>query len=45
MGIKGPSGILWYNGDLNNINGLANEVNTAVTDAHVYDNFVVRGRL
>ena len=32
---------LWYNGDFNNVNGLANEVNTAVADAHVYDNFVV----
>ena len=41
MGIKGVSGTLWYNGDFNNINGLANEVNTTVTDAHVYDNFVV----
>ena len=41
MGVKGPSGILWYNGDFNNINGLANEVNTLVADAHVYDNFIV----
>jgi len=33
--------VLWYNGDLNNVNGLANEQNTAVADAHVYDNFIV----
>jgi len=37
----GSAGILWYNGDFNAVNGLANEVNTAVADAHVYDNFIV----
>jgi hypothetical protein len=34
--------ILWYNGDFNNVNGLANEQNTnPVTQAAVYDNFNV----
>ena len=34
--------ILWYNGDFNGVNGLANEVDpTVTTGASVYDNFVV----
>lgn len=32
---------LWYNGDFNGVDGLANERNTIVTQASVYDNFVV----
>jgi len=36
-----PPGSLWYNGDFNYVNGLANERNTAVTQAAVYDDFNV----
>lgn len=32
---------LWYNGDLDNQNGLANELNTAVTDSRIVDDFDV----
>ncbi len=32
---------VWYNGDFNGVNGLANEVNDSISDAYVYDNFVV----
>lgn len=32
---------LWYNGDFNGANGLANEQNTSVTQASVYDDFIV----
>jgi hypothetical protein len=32
---------LWYNGDFDGRNGLANERNTIVSQAAVYDNFVV----
>jgi hypothetical protein len=39
----GYGGTLWYNGDFNGINGLANERNTAVTQAAVYDDFNVTG--
>ena len=38
---SGSSSVLWYNGDFNGVNGLANEQNTNVTQAAVYDNFVV----
>jgi hypothetical protein len=38
---QAPPGSLWYNGDPNNISGLANERNTAVTQAAVYDDFNV----
>ena len=31
----------WYNGDLDGINGLANERNTTVSQSNVYDDFVV----
>jgi hypothetical protein len=34
---------LWYNGDLNSVNGLANERNTLVAQAAVYDDFNVTG--
>jgi hypothetical protein len=32
---------LWYNGDLDQRNGLANETNSIVSDAKVYDDFIV----
>jgi predicted outer membrane repeat protein len=32
---------LWYNGDFNGVNGLANEQNTAVEQSSVYDDFIV----
>ena len=31
----------WYNGDFNGVNGLANEKNTTIAQASVYDNFTV----
>ena len=34
---------LWYNGDFNGVNGLANERNTIVSQAAVYDDFNVTG--
>lgn len=34
---------LWYNGDFNFADGLANEINTWVTQANVYDDFIVGG--
>jgi hypothetical protein len=36
-----PPGSLWYNGDFNGVNGLANERNTIVSQAAVYDDFIV----
>ncbi len=38
-----PQGALWYNGDFNGVNGLANEDNFAGSGAfaHTYDDFVV----
>src|SRR5262249_32221243 len=36
-------GSLWYNGDFDGRNGLANERNTAVSQAAVYDNFFATG--
>jgi hypothetical protein len=38
---QAPPGSLWYNGDVNGVNGLANERNTVVTQAAVYDDFNV----
>ena len=38
---QAPPGSLWYNGDLNDVNGLNNERNTGVTQAAVYDDFDV----
>jgi hypothetical protein len=32
---------MWYNGDFNGVNGLANEKSTTTSQASVYDNFVV----
>ena len=40
QGATGPA-VLWYNGDFDGVNGLANENNTAVGQSSVYDNFVV----
>ena len=34
---------LWYNGDADGVNGLANERNTVVSQAGVYDDFAVTG--
>jgi hypothetical protein len=42
---QAPPGSLWYNGDFNGVNGLANERNTAVTQAAVYDDFNVTAPL
>ena len=36
---QAPPGSLWYNGDWNFIGSLANERNTGVTQAAVYDDF------
>jgi hypothetical protein len=38
---QAPPGSLWYNGDFNGVNGLANERNTIITQAAVYDDFNV----
>ena len=38
---QAPPGSLWYNGDFNGVNGLANERNTIVSQAAVYDDFNV----
>ena len=38
---QAPPGSLWYNGDWNYVNGLANERNTLVSQAAVYDDFNV----
>ena len=38
---QAPPGSLWYNGDFNGVNGLANERNTVVSQAAVYDDFNV----
>jgi hypothetical protein len=42
---QAPPGSLWYNGDFNGFNGLANERNTAITQAAVYDDFNVTASL
>jgi len=36
---QAPPGSLWYNGDFNGINGLANEQATSIGQSSVYDNF------
>jgi hypothetical protein len=38
---QAPPGSLWYNGDFNGVNGLANERNTTVAQAGVYDDFII----
>src|ERR1700736_6205699 len=38
---QAPPGSLWYNGDFNNVNGVANERNTIISQAAVYDDFNV----
>jgi hypothetical protein len=40
---QAPPGSYWYNGDFNGVNGLANEQNTVVSQAGVYDDFIVSG--
>src|SRR5438270_4511520 len=40
-----PTRTLWYNGDFNYVNGLANERNTLVTQAAVYEDFNVNAPL
>ena len=42
---QAPPGSLWYNGDFNDVNGLANERNTIVSQAAVYDDFNVTAPL
>ena len=42
---QAPPGSLWYNGDFNGVNGLANELNTLVSQAAVYDDFDVTAPL
>ena len=42
---QAPPGSLWYNGDFNYVNGLANERNTIVSQAAVYDDFNVTAPL
>jgi hypothetical protein len=36
-----PDATLWYNGDFNGVNGLANERNTVVSQAAVYEDFII----
>jgi hypothetical protein len=36
-----PGNTLWYNGNFDGNDGLSNEINSAVADARVFDNFVV----
>jgi hypothetical protein len=38
-----PGNTLWYNGDFDGNDGLSNEINSAIADARVFDNFVVPG--
>ncbi len=38
---QAQTSLLWYNGDFNGANALANERNTSVSDAAVYENFNV----
>src|ERR1700737_2697267 len=40
---QAPPGSLWYNGDFNHVNELANERNTIVSQAAVYDDFNITG--
>jgi hypothetical protein len=42
---QAPPGSLWYNGDYNYVNALANERNTGVSQAAVYDDFNVTSPL
>jgi len=41
LGTHVLGGSLWYSGDFNGVNGLANESSTYVSQASVYDNFQV----
>jgi hypothetical protein len=40
---QAPPGSLWYNGDFDGVNALANERNTLIDQAAVYDDFNVTG--
>jgi len=40
---QAPPGSLWYNGDFDQRNGLANERNTTVSQAAVYEDFNITG--
>jgi hypothetical protein len=40
-GAAARAGVLWYNGDFDGRNGLSNEINTSISDAIVYDDFIV----
>jgi hypothetical protein len=40
---QAPPGSLWYNGDFDGVNALANERNTLIAQAAVYDDFIVTG--
>jgi len=42
---QAPPGSLWYNGDFNGVNGLANERDNVVSQAAVYDDFNVNAPL
>jgi hypothetical protein len=35
------AGLIWYNGDPDLVNGLANEINTQVSHSRIYDDFVI----
>lgn len=41
--ISSEGAILWYNGDFDGRNGLANELTTLVSHARTYDDFIVSG--
>lgn len=41
LGGQATAGQLWYNGDFDGTNGLANEVNTQVAQSNIYDDFNV----
>jgi hypothetical protein len=42
---QAPPGSLWYNGDFNGVNGLANERDTFISQAAAYDDFDVTAPL
>ena len=35
------AGLIWYNGDPDLVNGLANEINSTFSDARIYDDFLI----
>jgi hypothetical protein len=40
---QSPPGSLWYNGDFNGVDGQANERNTLISQAAIYENFNITG--